>query len=248
MADIKKFLDQSGVSTLWNQVVAEINAKVAAVPQYNDTQVKADIAANAKAISDEVTRAKAAEAANAKAITDLEASVAEDIAEAVAGIVADAPEAYNTLKEISDWIAAHPNEVATLNTSIKANADAIDALEALVGNVAVATQITEALKSYVTATSLTNTLKDYVKSADVTGVHAQVETNKAGIASNLASINNLVSRLDGIVAQGGEPNVINTIKVNGVVQAIAADKSVDIAVPVVQALTEAEIKSACGKA
>jgi hypothetical protein len=248
MADIKKFLDQSGVSTLWNQVVAEINAKVAAVPVYDDTKVKADIAANAKAINDEVTRAKAAEAANAKAITDLEASVAEDIAEAVAGIVADAPEAYNTLKEISDWIAAHPNEVATLNTSIKANADAIDALEALVGNVAVATQITEALKSYVTATSLTNTLKDYVKSADVASVHAQVETNKAGIASNLASINNLVSRLDGIVAQGGEPNVINTIKVNGVVQTIAADKSVNIAVPVVQALTEAEIKSACGKA
>ena len=86
------------------------------------------------------------------------------------------------------------------------------------------------------------------KSADVASVHAQVETNKAGIASNLASINNLVSRLDGIVAQGGEPNVINTIKVNGVVQTIATDKSVDIAVPVVQALTEAEIKSACGKA
>ena len=126
MADIKKFLDQSGVSTLWNQVVAEINAKVAAVPVYDDTKVKADIAANTKAIGDEVTRAKAAEAANAKAITDLEASVAEDIAEAIAGIVADAPEAYNTLKEISDWIAAHPNEVATLNTSIKANADAID--------------------------------------------------------------------------------------------------------------------------
>ena len=34
--------------------------------------------------------------------------------------------------------------------------------------------------------------------------------------SNANSITNLTSRLDGIVAQGGEPNTINTIKVNGV--------------------------------
>lgn len=245
MADLQKFLDQSGVSVLWNQVVTKINDQVAA-NKYDDTQVKADIAANTTAISDEVTRAKAAEAANAKAITDLEASVASDIADAVAGIVGGADGAYDTLKEIADWIATHPESVSALNTSIKANADAIDALKALVGDVAVATQITEALKSYVTAASLNTTLADYVKSADVAAVHAQVETNKAGVASNLASINNLVSRLDGIVAQGGEPNVINNIKVNGVVQTIAEDKSVDIAVPVIAALTEAEIKSAIG--
>ena len=248
MADIKKFLDQSGVSTLWNQVVAEINAKVAAVPVYDDTKVKADIAANTAAIEAEATTARAAEAANAQAIADLEASVAQDIAAAVAGIVGGADTSYDTLKEIADWIKAHPESVAALNTSIKANEDAIKALQTLVGSKAVATQITEALTSYVTTASLNSTLSAYVKSADVASVHAQVETNKAGIASNLASINNLVSRLDGIVAQGGEPNVINTIKVNGVVQTIAADKSVDIAVPVLQALTETEIKSACGKA
>ena len=240
MADIKKFLDQSGVSTLWNQVVAEINAKVAAVPVYDDTKVKADIAANTKAITDEVTRAKAAEAANATAIEDLEAAVANDIATAVAGIVGGAGESYDTLKEIADWIASHPESVAALNSSIKANEDAIKALQALVGSKAVATQITEALASYVTATSLNTTLADYVKSADVEAVHAQVGTNKTDIA-------NLTTRLNGIVAQGGEPNMINTIKVNGASLAIT-DKSVDIPVPVVQALTEAEIKSACGKA
>lgn len=49
--------------------------------------------------------------------------------------------------------------------------------------------------------------------------------------SNAAAITNLTSRLDGIVAQGGEPNVINNIKVNGVTQTIADDKSVDITVP-----------------
>lgn len=244
MADTKKFLDQSGVSVLWNQVIAKIEA----IPAYDDTQVKADIATNATAISNEVTRAKAAEAANAKAITDLEASVAQDIASAVAGIVADAPEAYDTLKEISDWIATHPNEVAALNTSIQANATAINALKALVGDTAVATQITNALADYVTAASLNTTLADYVKSADVADIHAQVNTNKTNIASNTTSISNLTTRINDIVATGGEPNTINTIKVNGVVQAIASDKSVDISVPVVEALTEAEIKTACGLA
>lgn len=241
MADTKKFLDQSGVSVLWNQVIAKIDA----IPTYDDTQVKADIAANTTAINNEITRAKAAEEANASAIEALEASVAQDIADAVAGIIADAPEAYDTLKEISDWIAKHPNEVAALNTSIQANADAIDELEALVGNTAVATQITNALADYVTATSLNTTLADYVKSADVADIHAQVNTNKTNIASNTASIENLTTRINDIVSTGGEPNTINTIKVNGVVQTIATDKSVDISVPVVEALTEAEIKAAC---
>ena len=254
MAETKKFLDQAGVGTLWSQVIAKINA----IPTYDDTKVKADIAANTKAISDEAARAAAAEQANAKAISDLSASVAQDIADAVAGIVGGADTSYDTLKEIADWIKAHPESVAALNSSIEANANAIGALEALVGSKAVATQITEALASYVTATSLSTTLADYattaamnsalaayVKSADVVAVHAQVETNKQGVASNLSAINNLTGRLDGIVAQGGEPNSINTIKVNGVVQTIDSNKAVNIEVPVVAALSESEIIAAC---
>lgn len=64
---------------------------------------------------------------------DGEGSVAKQVADAVAGIVDGAPEAYDTLKEISDWIAAHPESVAAINSAIQANTDAIDALEALVG-------------------------------------------------------------------------------------------------------------------
>lgn len=39
-------------------------------------------------------------------------------AEEVAKIVADADEAYNTLKEISDWITSHPADVAEINSKI----------------------------------------------------------------------------------------------------------------------------------
>lgn len=241
MADLQKFLDRSGVSTLWTQVANKITTDVAAEKtraEAKEAELLGKINENATAIANEATTARAAEAANAKAISDLEGSVATQIADAVAALVNGAPEAYNTLKEISDWIAGHPEQVSALNTSIKANADAIDALEALVGNKAVATQITDALASYVTATSLNNTLGAYVKSADVADVHAQVTTNKNSIA-------NLTNRIDGIVAGGGEPNTINTIKVNGVAQAIAEDKSVNIVVPVIEALTAEEIQAAC---
>lgn len=55
---------------------------------------------------------------------------------------------------------------------------------------------------------------------------------KAAAESNATAIENLSGRIDGIVAGGGEPNTINSIKVNGVTQTIATDKSVNITVPV----------------
>ena len=148
MADMKKFLDQSGVSTLWGQVKAEI----AKIPVYDDAQVKADIDANKAAIEAEVARADAAEKANAKAISDLTTSVANDIANAVASIVDGADSSYDTLKEIAAWIAAHPESVAELNAAIgdnaaaiKVNEEAIADLAVLVGDKAVAAQISEAI-------------------------------------------------------------------------------------------------------
>lgn len=81
----------------------------------------------------------------------------------------------------------------------------------------------------------------------VGGHGTRLSAVEAKAGSNETAIGNLTGRLDGIVAQGGEPNVINNIKVNGVVQAIT-DKAVDIAVPVIEALSEAEIKTACGLA
>lgn len=55
---------------------------------------------------------------------------------------------------------------------------------------------------------------------------------KETVESNTTAIGNLSGRIDGIEAAGGEPNTINSIKVNGVAQSIAEDKSVDITVPV----------------
>lgn len=96
-------------------------------------------------------------------------------------------------------------------TAMGARVDAADA--AIEAN-------TEALNTFKTEVAT-----DYATKTELGAVEDKADSN-----TNL--ITNLTGRLDGIVAQGGEPNTINTIKVNGVAQAIT-EKTVDIAVPVI---------------
>ena len=143
--DIKKFLDQSGVSTLWNRVAAEVkkvddkaakNAEDIGVLQtkvdalekgtYDDTAVKSLIANNTTAIGQN----KAAHEANAAAIATLNgdaetagsvANTATTIAAAkVAEIVAGANASYDTLKEIADWILNDTTGAADMANDIAA--------------------------------------------------------------------------------------------------------------------------------
>ena len=75
--------------------------------------------------------------ANEKAIETLNGtgagSVNKTVADAIAAIVAEAPDSFDTLKEIADWISGHAQDATGMNSSIKANKAAIDALTALVG-------------------------------------------------------------------------------------------------------------------
>lgn len=50
------------------------------------------------------------------------------VSEKVAEIVASAPEDFNTLKEISDWIYSHEDSAAAMNTAIQKNASSIENL------------------------------------------------------------------------------------------------------------------------
>lgn len=119
---------------------------------------EADIAANAQAIADEAARAKAAEEANAANIASntaaistlngdatVEGSVKKQVNDAIAAVVASAPEDLDTLKEISDWITTHGGDAAKMNSDILANATAITALEQLVGTLPEGTQATDVM-------------------------------------------------------------------------------------------------------
>lgn len=87
--------------------------------KYDDTALKGRVSAN--------------EAALQKLNGTGEGSVSKSVADAVAAIVNGAPEAYDTLKEISDWISGHASDASGMNSSIKANKADIDALKELVG-------------------------------------------------------------------------------------------------------------------
>jgi hypothetical protein len=189
MADIKKFLDQGGVSTLWSRIaeeVAKVDTKAAANAEaiealegkvealekgtYDDSAVKALIATNAEGIAAN----KAAHEANAAAIEvlngDGEGSVSK-IATAIAAtkvaeIVAGADADFDTLKEIADWILNDTTGAADM-------ANKIASLTTLVGDKSVAAQIADAiaaedLDKYALASDLTD-LADRVKALEDAG-------------------------------------------------------------------------------
>ena len=249
MADIKKFLDSAGVSTLWGQVKAEI----AKIPTYDDAQVKADIAVNTKAIGDEVARAKAAEKANADAIAILNSgsSVAGSVAYQIAQIVVANDGAVDTLEEIAAWIAAHPDSVTALQNQITVNKnasdknaediadnlEAINGLKALVGTTAVATQISTAIANsgHATATAL----------AEAVGRIAAVESWKTTLTGTGVRLitQNEIDKLGKLALNGDDLSISGSVDAGSV---LGLTDAIDnrLATQVI-ALTEQEIKDAC---
>lgn len=100
----------------------------------------------------------------------VEGSVAYQIAQ----IVADAPEAYDTLKEIATWITTHAGDAATMNADIATNKEAIAALNTLVGSTAVATQIANAIDAALKE----GETDKYALAADLTSLSDEVDTIK----------------------------------------------------------------------
>ena len=97
-------------------------------------------------------------------------NVSGSVAYQIAQIVSDAPEAYDTLKEIATWITNHAGDAATMNANIAQNTSDIEALEALVGSTAVATQIANAIDA-----ALKNGETDkYALAADLTSLSEEV--------------------------------------------------------------------------
>lgn len=87
--------------------------------EYNDTEIKKSIKGNTDAIG----------ILNGTG----DGSVDKKVADAVASIVANAPAAYDTLKEISDWISSHTEDASAMNSSIQTNKTDIANLAKLVG-------------------------------------------------------------------------------------------------------------------
>lgn len=216
MADIKKFLDQGGVSVLWGKVAEEVarvenkvttaegkittlEGKVEALEKgtYDDTAVRELIAANATAIGQN----KAAHEANAAAIATLNAdgetvgsvintantAAAAKVAEIVAGANAD----FDTLKEIADWILNDTTGAADMANDIAALQGKMEGIDSTVA-AAIADAIDGALKveganKYALASELTS-LADRVKALEDAG-YQNAEQVGSAIDAKIAALN-----------------------------------------------------------
>lgn len=147
-------------------LIKDIVAKSA----YDDSSIKTQIKANKTAI--DTLNGDATQVG----------SVAKQVADAVASIVANAPEAYDTLVEISDWISSHSNDASAMNASILANTSAINALKALVGTLpdgTTAKTIIEYIDSKVAG------VKDWT--ADINTAKTEAISTAAGDATTKAN-------------------------------------------------------------
>ncbi len=178
----------------------EIEGQITA-SEYDDTEVKKSIKANTDAIS----------ILNGAG----DGSVDKKVADAVASIVADAPAAYDTLKEISDWISTHTSDASAMNSSIQANKTDIANLAKLVGTLpegedsttivayidkkvgavdfssAIATAKSEAIseaKKYADGLAKNYATAEQGAKADTALQEADITDLKADVAANKASL------------------------------------------------------------
>ena len=215
MADIRKFLDQSGVSTLWTRVAEEVkkvddkaaaNAAALEVQAGKIQTMEGQIAALEAGTYDDsevrnlIGENKAAHEANAAAIAVLNggaedsgsvAHTATQIAAAkVAEIVANADADFDTLKEIADWILNDTTGAADMANDIAAlQAQMVGIDETVVKSVAAA--IETALKvdgadKYALASDL-SALADRVKAIEDAG-YQNAEQVGSAIDAKIATL------------------------------------------------------------
>lgn len=206
-SNINKFLDQSGVSTLWSRVaeeVAKVDAKVATNTTdisslkekvealekgtYDDSAVRelistntTNIAANAIAIATN-TAAITTLNADAETVGSVAHTATSIAATKIAEIVANADADFDTLKEIADWILNDTTGAADM-------ANDIAALEAKMAGIdstvvaKIAAELEAALKvdgadKYALATDLSN-LADRVKALEDAGYQNAAQVGSA---------------------------------------------------------------------
>ena len=162
-----------------------------------DVKVVTDLLASdysTKAVADTLYAGKAYEnKVDTLVGEDADASVRTIAASEVAKVVASAPEDFDTLKEIADWIASDSTGAAAMSNAIEAlkkeiggeqTADGftnsrIDALEAKVDVEKVSEAITAATTDMATNASVDTKLEPYAKSADVTTEIGNAVADKA---------------------------------------------------------------------
>lgn len=157
------------------KTVVEMIADAQTAATYDDTALKGRV----KTIEDDYLRAadKTELQGNINSVSgkvttligeDASKSARTIASEEVAKIVAGADAAYDTLKEISDWISGHKTDAAAMNS-------AITALEAIVDGIGGEGEKATVV-DYVTDAIAALKIGDYAKASDLTALAARVTT------------------------------------------------------------------------
>ena len=205
-SNVKTTLEAKIGTVTDGKTVVEMIAAAQAAATYNDTAIKADIKANADAIT--ILNGTSA----------VEGSVNKKVADAInefATKISD-DQTVNTFKELIDYAASHQNEYSTLSGDVQANKTAIATLNGKDNE----------------AGSVAKTVKDAVDAAQTT-LQGNIDKKVDKVEGKGLSSNDYTSdektKLEGIAA-GAQVNVIETIKVNGTAL-VPTDKAVNISVP-----------------
>ena len=193
MADEKYYLNEVGLRALWKKL------------DDRDKEVVKKILDNKTAI----------DLLNATATTDTQAplgsverTVGDKVAEEIAKIVANAPEDFDTLKEIADWISTHNDSAASMNSAIQENRDAVSSLKTLLG--------VDSSTNLWTSSELTGIKADVAQAKeDITTLTTTVSSNTDNIAthnSDIATMKEQIEALTGCDATDGiSTETINSI-------------------------------------
>ena len=213
--------DAKSAGTTAQAAVAALDTKVGAVTEgktvvqmisdaqsaatYNDAAVKADIKKNADAIG----------VLNGSGTGSVKKTVDDAINKFSTDISDD--NVVNSYKELIDWVATHGSEAATM-------ASAITALQAIVDGIGDEGEKATVI-AYVNDAIAALNIGDYAKSTDVENAYVKKNGTDRLMTADEGT------KLSGI-AKNAQVNKIESVKVNGTAQTIAADKSVDITVPI----------------
>lgn len=217
-AAVDALSDKVGTVTEGKTIVEMISDAQAAAT-YDDAAVKADIKANADAIT------------KLNGTSAVEGSVDKKVADAInefATKVSD-DQTVNTFKELIDYAADHKDEYSTLSGEVQANKTAIATLNGKDNE----------------AGSVAKTVKDAVEAAQAT-LQGNIDKKVDKVEGKGLSTNDYTTdektKLEGI-ADGAQVNVIETVKVNGVALT-PADKAVDVTVPTGALADKSEVAKA----
>ena len=185
-----------------------------------------------------------------------EGSVDKKVSDAVAAIVSGAPEAYDTLKEMSDWISSHSESAAAMNSAIQQNAaDILNKVDKVEGS-RLMTEAEGTKLAGIETGAQVNAIDGVAEGelvispeGKVLSIVAVAQTKVTGLTDALAgkvdaeegkglSENDYTTaekeKLAGIAA-GADANVLEVIKINGTALQIS-EKAADIPIATAEAL------------